>query len=119
MRASSAALAIPTIAIAEMAVGVEKLASGRRRDALLQALQRLTIEFGDRLLDFNLKAAWAYGRILAAARRAGRPMSMPDAAIAAIAAANGCTLATRNAADFATTGLHIINPWAGEAAGTR
>jgi predicted nucleic acid-binding protein len=46
-------------------------------------------------------------------------MSMPDAAIAAIAAANGCTFATRNAADFATTGLHVINPWAGEAAGTR
>jgi toxin FitB len=46
-------------------------------------------------------------------------MSMPDAAIAAIAAANGCALLTRNAADFAATGLHVINPWASEAAGTR
>ena len=38
-------------------------------------------------------------------------MSMPDAAIAAIAAANNCALATRNVHDFTTTGLEIINPW--------
>lgn len=112
-RATAAALAIPTIAIAEMAFGIEKLASGRRRDVLLEALRRLVIEFADRLLDFNVAAAWAYGRILADARRAGRPMSMPDAAIAAIAAANGCALATRNVADFETTGLDIIDPWHG------
>jgi predicted nucleic acid-binding protein len=34
-----------------------------------------------------------------------------SAAIAAITAANDCVLATRNAADFASTGLEIINPW--------
>jgi predicted nucleic acid-binding protein len=38
-------------------------------------------------------------------------MTVPDAAIAAIAEANGCALATRNVRDFATTGLDIINPW--------
>ncbi len=97
-----------------MAYGIEKLVSGRRREALVAALRRLVVEFADRLFDFNVNAAWAYGRILAGARRSGRLMSLPDAAIAAIADANGCALATRNVKDFATTGLEIINPWQGE-----
>jgi predicted nucleic acid-binding protein len=94
-----------------MAFGIEKLAEGQRREDLLAGLHRLVTEFAERLFDFNVKAAWAYGRILATARRAGRPMSVPDAAIAAIAAANDCALATRNVGDFATAGLQIVNPW--------
>jgi predicted nucleic acid-binding protein len=104
-------LALSTIAVAEMAFGVEKLAEGRRREELLEALRRLVIEFADRLFDFNVKAAWAYGRILATARRAGRPMTVPDALIAATAAGNGCALASRNVKDFATTGLDLVDPW--------
>jgi len=38
-------------------------------------------------------------------------MSVPDAAIAGIALANRCALATRNTKGFATTGLELINPW--------
>ena len=110
----AAALAVPTIAVAEMAYGIEKLVEGRRRQDLLAALQRLVAEFADRLFDFNVKTAWAYGGILARARRAGRPMTVPDAAITAIAKANGCALATRNARDFATAGLEIVNPWQSE-----
>jgi len=113
-RRSAAALAVPTIAVAEMAYGVEKLVEGRRRQDLLAALHRLVTEFADRLFDFNVKSAWAYGGILARARRAGRPMTVPDAAIAAIAKANGCALATRNVGDFATAGLEIVNPWQSE-----
>ena len=56
-------------------------------------LRRLVVEFADRLLDFNVEAAWAYGRILASARGAGRPMAVPDAAIDAIAQANRGALA--------------------------
>lgn len=114
-RRSAAALAVPTIAVAEMAYGVEKLARGRRQAALQDALRRLVVEFSDRLFDFNVAAAWAYGRILAAARRAGQPMAVADAAIAAIARANGCALATRNTGDFATTGLELVDPWRSEA----
>jgi predicted nucleic acid-binding protein len=110
-RHSAAALAISTIAVAEMAFGIEKLAEGRRREDLLAGLHRLVTEFADRLFDFNVKAAWAYGRILATARKEGRPMSVPDAAIAAIAAANDCALATRNVEDFTSAGLQLINPW--------
>lgn len=110
-RRSAAALAVPTIAVAEMAFGIEKLAEGRRREGLQDALRRLVVDFADRLLDFNVDAAWAYGSLLADARRAGRPMAIPDALIASIAQANGCALATRNTKDFAITGLELIDPW--------
>ena len=66
-RRSAAALAVPTIAVAEMAFGIEKLVEAGRRDELLDALRRLVAEFADRLFDFNVNAAWAYGRILARA----------------------------------------------------
>jgi predicted nucleic acid-binding protein len=115
LRRSAPALALPTIAVAEMAFGIEKLAEGRRREELLEALRGLVLEFADRLFDFNVKAAWAYGRILATARCAGRPMAVPDALIAAIAEANGCALATRNAKDFAGTGLDLLDPWQSDA----
>jgi predicted nucleic acid-binding protein len=107
-------LVLPTIAVAAMAFGIEKLAEGRRREELLDALRRLVVEFADRLFDFNVRAAWAYGRILATARRTGRPMTVPDALIAAIAVANGCALATRNVKDFAATGLDLVDPWRSE-----
>jgi predicted nucleic acid-binding protein len=78
-------------------------------------LRRLVLEFADRLFDFNVKAARAYGRILATARCAGRPMAVPDALIAAIAEANGCALVTRNTEDFASTGLDLLDPWQSDA----
>jgi predicted nucleic acid-binding protein len=111
LRRSAPALALPTIAVAEIAFGIERLAGGRHRQDLLDALRRLFLEFADRLFDFNVNAAWAYGRILATAQRAGRPMAVPDALIAAIAKVNGCALATRNVKDFASTGLDLVDPW--------
>ena len=111
LRQTEPALAIPTFAIAEMAYGIEKLAEGRRRERLRMALERLAERFGDRLLSFDLRAAWAYGDILATARKAGRPMSVPDAVMAAIAKTHDCALATRNIKDFQTTGVELINPW--------
>lgn len=111
LRQTEPALAIPTFAIAEMAYGIEKLAEGRRRERLRAALERLAERFGDRLLSFDLRAAWAYGEVLATARKAGRPMSVPDAVMAAIAKTHDCALATRNIKDFETTGVELVNPW--------
>jgi predicted nucleic acid-binding protein len=56
-------------------------------------------------------AALAYGDIVGASARQGHGMSAPDGMIAAIARVNGGRLATRNLADFVTTGLDLISPW--------
>ena len=43
--------------------------------------------------------------------RQGRPMPLTDSLIAAIAKRHTLTLATRNTADFAHTGLRVVNPF--------
>ena len=55
--------------------------------------------------------AEAYASIAATRRASGSPISLPDAQIAAIAAANGMAVVTRNEADFAGVCVDIINPW--------
>jgi predicted nucleic acid-binding protein len=58
-----------------------------------------------------MTTALIYGDVLGKARRNGRPMSVPDAQIAAIAIEHDCALATRNISDFAVTELSLIDPW--------
>jgi predicted nucleic acid-binding protein len=52
-------------------------------------------------------AVLAYGDIMSAALRQGRPMTAPDGMIAAIAHINEGRLATRNLPDFETIGLEL------------
>ncbi|MEO5716066.1 MAG: type II toxin-antitoxin system VapC family toxin [Luteolibacter sp.] len=49
----------------------------------------------------------------AAELRATHGTPYNDALIAATAQVHGLTLATRNASDFAQTGISIVNPWEG------
>jgi predicted nucleic acid-binding protein len=68
-------------------------------------------DLGGRILPFGSESSRPYAEIAAARRRAGRPISHFDAQIAAIARANGATVATRNTDDFAGCGVEIIDPW--------
>jgi predicted nucleic acid-binding protein len=67
--------------------------------------------FRQRVLPFDSAAASAYADIGADRRRAGRPISAFDAAIAAIARSRSLPLATRNHSDFEECGLDVIDPW--------
>jgi predicted nucleic acid-binding protein len=51
------------------------------------------------------------GALLAARRRAGRPMTLADALIAGVCVTHECVLATRNVRDFADTPVSLVNPW--------
>ncbi len=75
-------------------------------------LQRLFAEeFAGRVLPFDQSAAIAYAEIIQRRRAIGRPLEGFDGLIAAIAAAAGFTVATRNTADYADCGVPLINPW--------
>jgi predicted nucleic acid-binding protein len=105
-------LCTTTISEAELAYGLALLPTGRRRDALTQAVARLLGEgLGGRMLPFDRPAAAVYGEIAAARRAAGRPIATADGQIAAIARARGAAvLATRDAGGFQDCGLPI-DPW--------
>jgi toxin FitB len=102
---------ICTIAIGEIAFGIAKLEAGEKKSKLLGQLAEWRVRFAQRTLSFDITAALIYGDILANARTFGRPMSLPDAQIAAIAGASDFELCTRNTSDFSTTNIRLINPW--------
>lgn len=106
-----AELAIPTMAIAEIAFGIGKIRPQERADRLELALSDWRRRFADRIFPLTEQAALAYGELMGDAARKGRLMSMPDGLIAAIALINGGRLATRNIRDFQSCGLDLISPW--------
>lgn len=102
-----------SITEAELRLGVAILAPGARREALMRAVETaLRDEFGSRVLSFDRQAAPAYADIVAGRRARGRPISHPDAQIAAIALSRRASVATRNVRDFADCGVEIVDPWA-------
>jgi predicted nucleic acid-binding protein len=106
-----AEIALPTVAIAEIAFGIQKIVPDQRTARLEQRLSEWRRRFADRIFGLTEEAALTYGDIMGAAKRQGRPMSTADGMIAAIAHVNGGRLATRNLPDFQTAGLELISPW--------
>ncbi|OJY63854.1 MULTISPECIES: type II toxin-antitoxin system VapC family toxin [unclassified Rhizobium] len=106
-----AEIALSTVAIAEIAFGIQKIAPDQRAGRLEQRLSEWRYRFADRIFGLTEEAALDYGELMGAAKRQGRPMSTADGMIAAIARVNGGRLATRNLSDFRDAGLSLISPW--------
>jgi predicted nucleic acid-binding protein len=107
-----ATLYLTSINLAELFAGIEILPTGRRKTSLRNALTRKVLPlFGERVLSFDAAAAEVFARIHSRAAAAGHTVGFADGAIAAIASANGCIVATRNVRDFKGTGVEVVNPW--------
>jgi predicted nucleic acid-binding protein len=106
-----AELALSTVVVGEIAFGIEKVRPEPRSRRLASDFHDLRRRYADRIFSFNEAAALAYGVLMGRRIRAGRPMSVPDAMIAAIAQTRGARLATRNIVDFTDSGLELISPW--------
>ena len=98
---------------AELYYGAAILPPGRRKDRLASDIDNvLHAAFESRILPFDSDAARAYADIAATLKLVGRPASMADGQIAAIARARGMAVATRNLRHFASMGIDLIDPWA-------
>ena len=98
--------------LAELRHGIERLATGARRDRLDAWLtSELPARFGDRILPVDGGVADRWGRITARRQAAGRPIGTMDAFIAATAERYDLSLVTRNLPDFVLLSLNLINPW--------
>ena len=103
---------ISAVTKAEIELSIALLPDGKRKKDLQAAAKLMFEEFPGRCLPFDSAAAAQYAVIVATRTRNGRPVSVEDAQIAAIAVTSGMTLATRNTDDFEfIDGLAIINPW--------
>lgn len=107
-----AQLAVTAITEAEIFYGLELLPAGKRRDRLLAAAGAMFAEdFEGQALAFDGEAARMFAKIASDRRAKGKPISLADAQIAAIARLHKATLATRNVADFQACGISLVNPW--------
>jgi predicted nucleic acid-binding protein len=105
-------LYLTAIAVAELRFGIAVLPAGKRRDALHDAFERRILPlFRGRILSFDINSSQSYAQIMAKARASGLAIGAADGYIAAIAAANGMFVATRDTAPFEAAGLTVINPW--------
>ena len=105
---------LSVVTLAELRSGVASLAAGRRRDRLDAWLsQDLPTRFDGRVLPVDAAIADGWGRIIATAKAAGRPIHAMDAFLAATAHIHQLTLVTRNVSDFQSTGTPVLCPWTG------
>lgn len=104
-------LFLSSITIAEIRFGVRVLPAGKRRNHLIELLEEIQGLFADRILPFDASAATCYADLAVRAREAGLGFPTPDGYIAAIAAAQGFQVASRDASAFIAAGLKVINPW--------
>jgi len=103
---------ICAVSKAEIELGIALLPEGVRKAGLARAAGLMFAEFPNPCLPFDADAASRYAAIVAERIRIGRPVSVEDAQIAAIAVTHGLTLATRNTKDFEfIKDLTIFNPW--------
>ncbi|MEH3120012.1 MAG: type II toxin-antitoxin system VapC family toxin [Methylorubrum populi] len=85
---------------------------GRRRDGIRAAVTAIfENEFAGHVLPFDDRAADHYARIVSLRRGMGRPIEGFDALIAAITAAAGFRIATRDIGGFSGCGIDVIDPW--------
>jgi toxin FitB len=101
-----------SITEAEIFYGIEVLARGKRREHLAAAAEAVfTEDFSGRVYGFDSAAARAFSKIASNRRTSGRPISHPDAQIAAIAKTRRAKVATRDVKGFEQCGVDVVDPW--------
>lgn len=105
-------LFLSTISVTEMRYGIVVLPRGKMRERLRTSLdERILPLFEGRILPFDLAAAEICAELRARARGLGEGVGAADGFIAAIAAARGLTVATRDTQPYEAMGVDVINPW--------
>ncbi|MGA3075641.1 MAG: type II toxin-antitoxin system VapC family toxin [Bryobacteraceae bacterium] len=104
-------LFISSLTVAEIRRGILEKPAGKKRRELerwFSGPEGPPALFAGRVLPFDEKAALIWARLMADGTAKGRPRSLLDMIIAAVAEANDCVVVTENERDFA--GLKIVNP---------
>jgi predicted nucleic acid-binding protein len=108
----STELHISAVTIGEIEYGLRILPAGKRQRQLRERFERfIAAAFSQRVVAYDEAAARTYGEIMGHRREIGRPMSVPDGQIAAVARTNGFVVATRNTADFEDCGIDVVDPF--------
>jgi predicted nucleic acid-binding protein len=106
------AIWISSITLLESRYGLNLVAEGDRRSALIARFDEMLLtDLANRILVFDVRAATKAAELAAVRKTLGRPIDMRDTFIAGIAMAHGATLATRNTRHFEDLPSPVVNPW--------
>lgn len=103
---ASISLSVITIGEIERGIVRQRKIDPERAARLDIWLRELRRDNADRILAITEEVALAWGRITA-----GRSRGNADSLIAATAVVHDLIVVTRKAADFADTGVTVLNPW--------
>lgn len=98
---------------AEIRLGIARLPDGRRKASLADRADAVFAQVEDHVWPFDSAAADRFASVVADRQIAGRPISVADAQIAAIASVRRASLATRNVDDFVACGIVVVDPFEG------
>ncbi len=105
-------LFLSAITVAELRAAVALLPAGKRRSGLHENLEKRVLPlFAGRVLPFDYSCTQAYATLMAKSRSLGLAIAAADGYIAAVAVANGFSVATWDARPFEVAGTIVINPW--------
>lgn len=103
---------ITTLTLGEIAKGIERLPMSRKRtDLEIWLAHDLLARFAGCIVSFDEAAGFEWGRLCARLEVGGFMIPAVDSQIAAICLLRGADIVTRNAADFAHSGVLVVNPW--------
>ncbi len=98
-------LFLSAVSLAELLTGVAYFPEGKRKNGLSDNMTISIIRlFERRVLSLDAQAAPFYATIATGAKKRGRAISVADCLIAAITAAHGLSVATRDVAPFEAAG---------------
>jgi toxin FitB len=103
---------LSAITIGELDRGIAESQTGKRKAFLQTWLDEHVLPlYAERTLPVDITVARQWGSLAASLTRRGLKMQIADSLIAATAVVHGLTVVTRNESDFASSKVHILNPW--------
>jgi len=100
------------ITVFEIRFGLQSMAAGKRRTALIAAFDHLVANLiQERIAHFDNAAAQAAADLMAERQKQRRSGELRDTMIAGIVLATHATLATRNTKHFEDIAAYVVNPW--------
>ena len=105
-------LYLSVLTLGEIRKGLAALPQGKRRTQLETWLDvQLRARFSGKILSVDSYVADRWGWLAAAAKRAGKALSVVDGLLAATALHHNLTIVSRNITDFAHLHVPVLDPW--------